>query len=182
MQIEPFNIYSDNPESRLTDINIVGKTIKCCRLQGDSWPFFGNVPPDACFLKIETNLFICFEDGDVLELSGWDETLTASYNYYSGMPQFADGVPDPVIDSVINKNVRGKKIVDSSFCGEEFGFYSAFIELEDAMDIRLEATSQNTLDIALFKTINDSRFDKFYRGAFRQKRLLKLSRRHFGEE
>ena len=179
MRIGNFNIWEGNPNSRLSEINIVGKTIKYLRLDKNAYPFFDRVPEDACYLKIEANLYICFEDGDVLEVSAWDETFTVSYNYYSDYPEFKDEKPDPIIDSVINKYVSGKKISDSTFCGEEcYGNYMYLtIELKNGVEIRLEATSQDTLDIALFRNHEDSWAEEYIRGSFNRKKLKEMCRK-----
>ena len=181
MRIKMFNIWEGNPYSRLSEINIVGKRIKHCRLSDDAWPFFDRVPPKSCYLKIETTLFICFEDGDVLELSGWDETFTVSYNYISEMGDNKNGVPDPITDSVINKYIKGKKIVDSTLCGKECTCHYMYLDivLEDGIEIRLEATFQDTLDIALFKCHEDSWSENYMKGSYNKEKLVKLSEQRF---
>lgn len=181
MRIERFSIWEGNPESHLSEINIVGKTIKNCRLMDGCWPFFGRVPPKACYLKIETTLFICFEDGDVLELTGWDETFFVSYNYLSEMGQNKDGNPDPITESVINKYIKGQKILDSTFCGEECSgnYMTLSIDLENGIEIRLEATSEDTLDIALFRNHKDSWAENYLKGSYDREKLVKLSEQHF---
>lgn len=180
-RIETFNIWEGNPASRLREINIVGKRIKCCRLMDGSWPLFGRVPDKSCYLKIDSTLFICFEDGDVLELSGWDETFTVSYNYLSDMEQEKNENPDPITDSVINRYIKGKRIVDSTLNGEECTCHYMYltIELEDGIEIRLEATFQDTLDIALFRSHEDSWAENYMKGSFNKKKLAQLGEDHF---
>lgn len=183
--VKEFTICSGIPTSQLSKINIVGKKIKYLKLLEGAWSYFDYheyIPPQACNVISEAVLCICFEDGNVLELFGWDESIDVSFNYYSNYPEFKEEKPDLIIDNVINKYVSGQTVVSSTFNGKEVNFegfipimtFCPTIELENEIIIRFEATYDNTLVITLFKNRDDLYEDKYLEGSFYRDELVQL--------
>ena len=152
--IPEFTLIEDNNE-QLTKIDIVGKTVSDIKV------LCGNIKDNI--LKVDGNLLVCFDDGNILSLSAFDETIFVSYNYIPDTEEFRKETGICSIKGAFAKKTLGRKVVTSTFCGKEYrekplswlsdlsGIPSGpFIELDNGTVIRFSASSQDDiLDVFL---------------------------------
>ena len=152
--IPEFTLIEDNNE-QFTRIDIVGKTVSDIKVLGGSMK--DNI------LRVDGNLLVCFDDGNILALSAFDETIFISYNYMTDTEEFRKETKNCSIKGAFAKKTLGRKVVSSTFCGKEFrnsplswlsdlsGIPTGpFIELDNGTVIRFSASSQDDiLDVFL---------------------------------
>ena len=152
--IPEFTLIEDNNE-QLTKIDIVGKTVSDIKVLG------GNMKDSI--LRVDGNLLVCFDDGDSLGLSAYDETFFVSYNCMTDSEEFRKATENCSIKGAFAKKTLGRNVVSSTFCGKDYrnsplswlsdlsGIPSdPFIELDNGTVIRFSASSQDDiLDVFL---------------------------------
>lgn len=152
--ISEFSLIEDNND-QLTKIDIVGKTVSDIKVLG------GNMRDSI--LRVDGNLLVCFDDGNILGLSAYDETFFVSYNSMADTEEFRKVTESCSIKGAFAKNTLGRKVISSTFCGKEYREdplawmldlsktpTGPFIELDNETVIRFSASSQDdTLDVIL---------------------------------
>lgn len=109
--VPEFTMIEDN-KREFAKINIVGKKIAEIRVENGSM--------EGECLESGGYHYICFEDGDILTLSGFDETLFLSYNAIRDIDGFKADTADCVLTGEFAEKTFGRTVVRSTLCGKPY--------------------------------------------------------------
>lgn len=119
--VHEFSLIEDN-SSEFTKINIIGKKISEIRVEE------GFIEGDC--IGSEAYYYICFEDGNILTLSSFDETLLLSYNAIIDVEGYEADTADCILTGEFAEKTFGRTVVSSTLCGKPFSH-----SMETIMDL-----------------------------------------------
>ena len=107
--VHEFTLIEDN-NSEFAKINIVGKKISDIRVER------GFMEDE--YMGSNSYFYICFEDGNILTLSTYDETLFLSYNTIKDIEGFKTDTADCILYGEFEEKTFGRTVVNSTLCGK----------------------------------------------------------------
>ena len=109
--VPEFTMIEDN-NREFAKINIVGKKISEIRVESGSM--------EGECLGSGGYYYICFEDGNILTLSAYDETLYLSYNIIDDVEGLKTDTADCILTGEFAERTFGRTVVCSTLCGKPY--------------------------------------------------------------
>lgn len=109
--VPEFTMIEDN-NKEFEKINIVGKKISEIRVESGSM--------EGECLGSGGYYYICFDDGNILTLSAYDETLYLSYNIIDDVEEFKTDTAVCILTGKFAERTFGRTVVRSTLCGKPY--------------------------------------------------------------